>query len=197
MTSDLPELIEIEPKVITWRLYDETPIRARLFAFTCFAGFGWGLIGIASGLALFGRETPFYVFGILALFFMLWTLSCAFFCFVSVHHFADGIRMELRRTILLANRPVYTSRLKVAEGDSMVMCHFGDREHGGSQHRVYLRRGTQHYLVGYFRLSGLGPSVELNSMCDAIAQTLGITNAGYKPFRSVIFSLLTTFRLLR
>ncbi len=196
MTSNLPELIEIEPKVLTWRFYDATPIRTRLFAFACIAGFGWGLIGIATILAMFGRATPLYTFGLLALFFMLWTLSCAFICFVSVHHFADGVRKELRRTILLANRPVYTSRLKVAEGASIVMCHFGNREHGGSQHRVYLRRGAQHYLVGYFRLSELGPSVELTSMCDTIAQTLGITNAGYRPFGQLIFSLLTTFRYL-
>lgn len=197
MTSDLPELIEIEPKVLTWRFYDATTIRTRLFAFACFAGFGWVLIGIAFIWALFGRDTPFYAFSILAVFFMLWTLSCAFICFVSVHHFADGVRKELRRTILLANRPVYTSRLKVTEGDSIVMCHVGDREHGGSQHRVYLGRGAQHYLVGCFRLSELGPSVELTSMWDAIAQTLGITNAGYKPFWNLIFSLLTNFRLLR
>ena len=196
MTSDLPELVEIEPKVLTWRFYDSTPIRIRLFGFACFAGFGWVLLGIASILALFGLDTPVYAFGILAIFILLWTLSCAFICFVSVHHFADGVRNELRRTILLANRPVFTSRLKVAEGSSIVMCLFGDREHGGSQHRVYLRRGARHYLVGYFRLSELGPSVELNSMCDAIAQTLGITNAGYKPFGQLIFSLLTTFRFL-
>jgi hypothetical protein len=197
MTSDLPKLIEVEPKVLTWRFYDAMPIRTRLFAFACFAGFGWVLISIASVLAFFGRETPFYAFGILALFFVLWTLICAFICFVSVHHFADGVRKELRRTVLLANRPVCISRLKVAEGDSIVMCHFGDREHGGSQHRVYLQRGTQNYLVGYFRLSELGPSVELTSMCDSIAQALGITNAGYKPFGNLIFSWLTTFRLLR
>jgi len=197
MTSDLPELIEIEPKVLTWRFYDATPIRSRCIAFACFAGFGWVLIGIASVLAVIGRNTPLYAFGILAILFILWTLSCAFICFVSIHHFADGVRNELRRTILLGNRPVYTSRLKVTQGASIVMCHFGDREHGGSQHRLYLRRGSQHYLIGYFRLSEIGPSVELNTMCDTIARTLGITNAGYKPFGQLIFSLLTTFRLLR
>jgi hypothetical protein len=92
-------------------------------------------------------------------------------------------------------KKVYSRTTRVLDGDDIAMYYGRDGEHGGSHHRVYLRRGRNHYLIGIFRSEQCGPSDQLLAMVNRISRHMGIESDGYQPFRRLVWSSFTTFRL--
>lgn len=192
--SELPQLVEIKPGLLEWAFYGATPLRSRMTAFLCIAGFGWTLLAIFGVGALVQGNLNALALAALGMSFVVWTSAWAFICFCSVVHQADAVERQIRRSVYVFGKPLYTRTKIVRDGDAIVMWAFRDRETGGAQHRVYLQRNGTYRLLGHFQLLSEQPSRELLAMFDRIAEHLSVRNDGYIQGRRLLLSWLTHFR---
>lgn len=194
-SEEIPQLHEIAPGLLRWSFYEDTPWRLRLVVFAGLACFGWIVLGLATAQAISEPDAPLHVLVLLPCFLVGWTAVWGFVCFCSVTHEADTDAREFRRVVFWMGKRIYTRTIRVLRGDSIVIYYGRDREHGGSQHRVYLRRDRKHRLLGFFKLKQPDPSDDVLAMVNRLSDHMGIESRGYQPFRQLIWSSLTTFRL--